>query len=152
MYPLHIFKVPSQFFPATRCGGIYHIQHNVDLGEESASNIDCRTKDSKLPAAPQAGFTPEAHKSAPLQQAFTILAVSMTRWGYGGLFSVSPPSIQRSWNGTIFLHIMKQPHEQCPHSDGYSLCLPAGIVAGLSTESCPLWGRLQAWTFFGCWN
>jgi hypothetical protein len=53
---------------------------------------------------------------------------------------------------TIILHIMKQPHEQCLHSDGHSLCLSAGIVAGLSTECCPLWGRLQAWASFGWRN
>jgi hypothetical protein len=34
-------------------------------------------------------------------------------------------------------------------SDGRSLCLSAGIVAGLSNERCPLWGRLQARASFG---
>ena len=50
------------------------------------------------------------------------------------LFSVSSPSVQRSWNGTIFLHVSSQPHEISCHSDGLFLCL--------STERHPLWGRL----------
>ena len=72
--------------------------------------------------------------------------------GVWGLFSVSPPSIRRSWNGTIILHNMKQPHEQCTHSDGHSLCLSAVIMASLSTERCPLWGRLRAQASFGWRN
>jgi hypothetical protein len=30
--------------------------------------------------------------------------------GHGGLFSVSPPSAQRWWNGTKFMQVMEQPH------------------------------------------
>jgi hypothetical protein len=45
---------------------------------------------------------------------------------------------------TIILHIMKQPHEQCIHSDGHSLCLPVLSLSKRSTERCPLWGRLRA--------
>jgi hypothetical protein len=52
---------------------------------------------------------------------------------WGSLFSfttIYPEVVERP---TIFLHIMKQPHEQYTHSEGHSLCL--------STERCPLWGR-----------
>ena len=56
----------------------------------------------------------------------------MKRGGHGGLFSVSPPSVQRLWNGTIFLHILKQLHKQCGHSEGHFLCL--------STKATPLGG------------
>jgi hypothetical protein len=52
----------------------------------------------------------------------------MIRWGHGGLFSVSPPSIQRSWNGTIILHIMKQPHENVLTATGIPCACPLNAV------------------------
>ena len=52
----------------------------------------------------------------------------MTCWGYGGLFSGSPPFLQRSWNGTIILHIMKQPHGQFTHSEKRFCACPLNVL------------------------
>jgi hypothetical protein len=34
----------------------------------------------------------------------------MAHGGQEGFFSVSPPSVQRWWNGTRFMHVLKQRH------------------------------------------
>ena len=55
-----------------------------------------------------------------------------------GLFSDSPPFAQMWWNGTRFMQVTKQPHEQCRCSDGYSLCL--------STGTCSLLGAVTGFS------